>query len=90
MIDMNLLDKALTDVVSERHRQDRKFNDSPYWPDNFGVKLSILTEEVGEVAKAILENGESSDELRDELIQVAAVAVKWVESIDAVRCHNGS
>ncbi|KAA1217237.1 hypothetical protein H2653_11085 [Vibrio cholerae] len=40
---------------------------------------AILGEEVGEVSKAILENDPN---LRNELIQVAAVAMQWVECID--------
>jgi hypothetical protein len=42
-----------------------------------GYKLSVLAEEFGEVAKAMLEEGN----LREELIQVAAVAVAWAESL---------
>jgi NTP pyrophosphatase (non-canonical NTP hydrolase) len=44
--------------------------------------LAVLLEEVGEVARALLE-GEPVADLRAELIQVAAVAVAWVEGIDA-------
>jgi hypothetical protein len=40
---------------------------------------TVLGEEVGEVARAILER----TDLRDELIQVAAVCVAWIERIDA-------
>jgi NTP pyrophosphatase (non-canonical NTP hydrolase) len=39
-----------------------------------------LTEEVGEVAKGIQEKDITN--LRYELIQVAAVAVRWIEAID--------
>lgn len=49
-------------------------------------KLAILGEEFGEVSRALLEkHGESNDrwnkDLRKELIQVAAVAVAWAESL---------
>ncbi len=41
------------------------------------VKAAVLTEESGEVARAVLDgNG-----LRTELVQVAAVAVAWLESL---------
>lgn len=40
--------------------------------------LAILMEEVGEVAKAILEH--DLDNVEEEIIQVAAVAVCWLES----------
>ena len=43
------------------------------------VKSSILTEECGEVARAVLERDQ--DQLRLELVQVAAVAVAWLESL---------
>ena len=42
------------------------------------VKVAVLTEEVGEVARAVLERSPS---LRDELVQVAAVAVAWLEAL---------
>lgn len=52
-------------------------------------KLGVLMEEVGEVAKVLNEvpvwrpmNNADRKVLREELIQVAAVAVAWVESID--------
>lgn len=44
------------------------------------TKLSVLMEEVGEVAREINE-GPNLDRLKKELIQVAAVAVAWAESI---------
>lgn len=43
------------------------------------VKAAVLTEEAGEVARAVLER--DSDALVKELIQVAAVAVAWLESL---------
>ena len=43
-----------------------------------GQRLAVLVEEVGEVARA-MNDGKG---LREELIQVAAVAVAWVEAID--------
>jgi hypothetical protein len=53
-----------------------------------GTRYLVLGEEVGEVANAVLEAGygnSASDDahLREELVQVAAVAVAWVEAIDA-------
>ena len=49
-------------------------------------KLAILVEEVGEAARATIEfEGLCSDKhgknLRSELVQVAAVAVAWAESL---------
>ena len=44
------------------------------------VKVAVLTEEVGEVARAVLEV--DLEHLRRELVQVAAVAVAWLEGMD--------
>jgi|SRR6185503_19744704 len=52
-----------------------------------GTRFLVLGEEVGEVANAVLETGSGEQgvtdaELRAELVQVAAVAIAWVEAID--------
>lgn len=81
---------VLLAVRIERTRQERLVESGkfPYTcadqsaPDAY--KLAVLVEEVGEVAKALLVNtgdkGASGD-LREELVEVAAVAVAWAESI---------
>jgi NTP pyrophosphatase (non-canonical NTP hydrolase) len=68
--------KVLAEVAAERARQDHKWGEQNH-EDAFWYL--ILGEEVGEVAKATLD---SVQELREELIQVAAVAVSWIEAID--------
>jgi NTP pyrophosphatase (non-canonical NTP hydrolase) len=45
------------------------------------VRLAMLTEEVGEVARAIQELDESN--LKEELVQIAAIAVSWVARLEA-------
>jgi hypothetical protein len=50
-------------------------------------KFAVLSEEVGEVAKHIVESiidptRYNPKELRKELIQIAAVCVAWCEAID--------
>ena len=85
------LEKALTDVRVERARQDAKWGADRSQPD--AIWLAILTEEVGESAEEVLAldwaDGDPkaqrmirTNRLRAELIQVAAVAVAWVEAID--------
>ena len=68
------MESVLWKVRHERQRQDEKWgeqNHSPlYW-------LGILVEEVGELSKEIIEGHELS--CQKELIQVAAVAVAWLE-----------
>ncbi len=44
------------------------------------IKLPVLMEEVGEVAKAINERDKA--ELKKELIQTAAVCVAWLEALE--------
>ena len=45
-----------------------------------GTWMIVLMEEVGEAARSILEG--SPHHLRQELIQVAAVAMSWIDNID--------
>lgn len=45
-------------------------------------RLAVLMEEVGEVAREVLAVNRPQH-IRDELIQVAACAVAWIEAIDA-------
>jgi hypothetical protein len=43
------------------------------------VKAAVLAEECGEVSAAVLDQDEKL--LREELVQVAAVAVAWLEAL---------
>lgn len=76
--------RPYVDVWRERLRQQQHVRAERIpWdcsePDvDDGYKLTVLTEELGEVARAILEGRG----LRDELVQVAAVAVAWIEALD--------
>lgn len=74
---------ALMDVSAERRRQTAKWGvQSHTWPE----WLVILSEEVGEVGRAmcgVLWGGDDLKQLREELVQVAAVAVQIIEAIDA-------
>jgi len=73
----------LADILSERREQDEKWgeqnHDDLYW-------FAILTEEIGELAKEIIE-GKSVPHLREELIQVAAVSLAWLECLNR-RSHE--
>lgn len=74
-------------IVEERRRQAEKWGGLHRWgagdcssravPDP--VKAVVLAEECGEVARAVLDSDPES--LRNELIQVAAVAVAWLEGM---------
>jgi len=76
----------LLEVVEERRRQDKKWGEQNHPPCEW---IAILTEEVGEAAEEALnirfqyENrGLSITGLRAELVQVAAVAVAFIECLD--------
>lgn len=61
----------------ERSRQDSKWG--AYRRLTWLKWLGILMEEVGEVAKAILEHDEQGAKI--ELVQCAAVIVNWIEQL---------
>lgn len=75
-------------IDAERLRQGEKWNKPHAWgigdcsssAVGSSVKLMVLTEEVGEVARAVLDQ-HSIDALRRELVEVAAVAVAWAEAL---------
>ena len=72
---------VLRDLADERVRQNRLWNREPgRWLLSDEAKLVVLVEEVGEVARAIHDR-EETDHLREELIQIAAVAVAWAETL---------
>lgn len=68
---------VIVEIAKERARQDKKWGIQNHAPFKW---LAILGEEVGEANKAALED--KPDEYRNELIQVAAVAMAMVE------CHD--
>lgn len=74
----------LQDVMAERARQDAKWGEQNhkdlYW-------LGILSEEVGELARNLIDPQTPLLErkAREELVQVAAVAVAWLECMERRR-----
>lgn len=84
--------RVLTDVANERDAQDCWFGEQNHEPE---VWLAILTEEVGEVARAMLaarfpqfQHGKHGT-MRDEAVQVAAVAVALCECLDRQEVKRG-
>ena len=73
-------DKIVKFIIAERVRQDEKWGEQNH--DVFKW-LAILGEEVGEANKAALENDYS--ELMQELIQIGAVTVAMIESLERNR-----
>lgn len=78
--------KAIGSVIAEMNWQDKKWgadrNQHPF------VWQTILSEEVGEFSQAILHDefgGHKSGTAREEMVQVAAVALQIIEYYDR-RC----
>ena len=79
--------EVFTLILEERARQAELWQEphahglgdcsSPHVPQM--VKAVVLAEEAGEVARAVLDG--RADALRAELVQVAAVAVAWLEGM---------
>jgi NTP pyrophosphatase (non-canonical NTP hydrolase) len=69
--------ERVIEVLEERQRQDAIYGIASERGITYGEWLTILVEEVGEVAKAINDNDRG--ELRKELVQVAAVALAFLE-----------
>ena len=67
------------EINAERDRQERILNGRTCANPDVGdfERVAVLTEEVGEVARAILDCDLAQTRL--ELVQVAAVAVAWLE-----------
>lgn len=76
-IEVNRTTEVLSEILNERLNQDAEWGQQNHSPDHW---LSILMEEVGEMAKENLER--NGDKYREELVQVAAVAVAMIESYD--------
>lgn len=76
---------ALRDVLAERVRQNKRWGEQNHDPFTY---LAILVEEVGELAQAALHSrfgGPAAAGLREEAVQVAAVALAIVECLDRGR-----
>lgn len=82
---MSIRENIYNDISVERDSQDAKWGNQRH---SMPVWSAILTEECGEVAEAVLRvafhgEGDHVTDLREELIQVAAVAVHIIEKIDS-------
>lgn len=80
--------QIFSEINAERARQDQKFgwieSETSVLPGtDEHRKMSVLGEEVGEVAKALLERdwgNDTTEHVEQELVQVAAVCVAWLEA----------
>lgn len=71
--------ESVAQIWDELLRQEVKWKRAPGdWVDHPWLKNLVLGEEVGEVARGILEHDD--DNVREELVQVAAVCINWLMS----------
>lgn len=73
------MSRILLEVAEERARQDDKWGQQDHDPNYWMV---ILMEEVGEAAHEICGKTLNYTNYREEMVQVAAVAVAAIESFD--------
>lgn len=74
--------KTIALVEEECQRQDERWGEQNH--DDYRW-IAILSEEVGELAQAILHDefgGAHAGTMKEELAQVAAVAMQWLEALE--------
>lgn len=92
LADTYYMKRVIHKITRERHRQEsliqtgKIIGDVKDPEEEDTLKLAILAEEFGEVANAVLESDRGNRSTREhmllELIQVAAVACAWAESME--------
>lgn len=73
---------AFREINDERNRQDNKWGEQNHDPLTY---LVVLMEEIGELSQASLHarfGGPAAVKLREEAVQVAAVALAIIECLD--------
>lgn len=82
-------EELMNDLIHELVNATQKH---PTWPTDPLHALAVLGEEYGELNKAILEwiyepnkEGVSQDEIRKEAIQTAAMAIRFLISLDTYK-----
>ncbi len=79
MSQIEVQDWIVKRILSERTRQDQKWGEQNHDDHKW---LAILVEEIGEVAKGLLENPSKVIWTESEITQVAAVCMAWLECIE--------
>lgn len=98
--------RAMYDILTERVKQDLlkaegRFPftcaDTSFQVEdatlsvNDWLRLPILVEEIGEVSRAMLHQAhDPKQSLRQELVQVAAIALAWIEGYDKTHAQSQS
>ncbi len=77
------MNKIFELIKKEREKQDEKWGDNRKQPNP--IWLAILMEEVGEASESILDmnfiGSNKNISLTKELVQIASVAVAWLETL---------
>lgn len=76
--------EAVDAVMTEVDKATRKF---PTWPDDPLHAVAVIGEELGELTQAVLEctyepHKSTREDVRKEAVQVAAMAVRFLMSLD--------
>lgn len=85
-------DGILSQIAAEVDRAMAKF---PTWPTDPFHALAVLGEEYGELQKAVLQfcyekhKGVTLDDIRAEAVQTAAMAIRWISSIERYSYQPG-
>lgn len=79
------------DVANKIDRAIRKF---PTWPTDPLHAVAVLGEEFGELTKAVLQSvyephKSTPDDVREEAVQVAAMALRFLASLDRYEYRKG-
>lgn len=72
-------DSVIEEIKNERHLQDEKWGVQDHPPEHWMV---ILMEEVGEAAQDLCGKTRRPESYREEMVQVAAVALAAIENYD--------
>jgi hypothetical protein len=75
------------EIDEELHRAINKF---PTWPTDIIHAGNVVSEEAGELSKAVLQavyepNKSNIEDVRKEAIQTAAMCIRFIRSLDAER-----
>jgi NTP pyrophosphatase (non-canonical NTP hydrolase) len=65
------------DIIFDAIMQERRRQDELHPWNKKTNRLSILVEEVGEIASALQGDGD----MQEELVQLASVCVRWLEEL---------
>ena len=86
------IQNALDDITDELDNAVNKF---PTWPTRALDAVAVLNEEVGELNKDILQRtyepnkGVTKDDIRKEAVQTAAMALRFILSLDQYDYSQG-